>query len=621
MAARIRQLEEALRLSQGHASQSGSGSPSSPSGMYGSILEPSMPEFNALVGNRIHMEMGAEAAQRQQILGMLPDENTARLLLDQFYVTYGWLVQPISRSHLFNVLFKRAYSVPCTASNSEISALCSVFSLATAGELLQQQTSLQDVWHMSAQFHDMSMAALRLDDVLGDASVSTIEAMVLQCCYLYLASESDQIQRAWNYIGVAVRVAQSIGLHHDPKLLDLDDEECQRRRRVFHELIAIETWICMIIERPPSVQGIFFSTEMPYDNQETLGNDPAFFRWKHDFCREGIMPIVNEIISATIPPTYSTILGADKLVRHCAFPAKLQFIDFATSPIEVLLQSQQVFMMQELALMKLHKAEFLRALKEYPDDPFKSHAAYSVQTVIDSAMSLLKRLRTISTDCARLLPRLSCPWEAAIACLSYLDVFLRNYSNEAVVGSVYVEFEMGCKLVMDHADDTSRIAKLIPHVLELRRRVHEMVPHLTESLRRALSERRKSEAANSQAMSLEYPLGPAPDASLTTSLYPFVGTEGEPGPSIVDLGSGEHFVSNAMFNGCPPVGDVHGLFDGAHFGHKLTMFPVMASSVRFEVPSSTAAGSDVSMVVLDGSSDPKSANSQQAYGGHFRASF
>jgi len=31
--------------------------------------------------------------------------------------------------------------------------------------------------------------------------------------------------------------------------------------------------------------------------------------------------------------------------------------------------------------MKLHKAEFLQALEEYPDDPFKSHAAYSVQTM------------------------------------------------------------------------------------------------------------------------------------------------------------------------------------------------------------------------------------------------
>lgn len=36
---------------------------------------------------------------------------------------------------------------------------------------------------------------------------------------------------------------------------------------------------------------------------------------------------------------------------------------------------------------------------------------------IDSASSLLKRLRTISTDCSRLLPRLSCPWEAAISSL------------------------------------------------------------------------------------------------------------------------------------------------------------------------------------------------------------
>jgi hypothetical protein len=81
-------------------------------------------------------------------------------------------------------------------------------------------------------------------------------------------------------------------IDRDPKLLNLDNEECRRRRRLFHELITLETWMvrlestfvefiysyflkCMIIERPPSVQGAFFSTEMPYDTHETLGDDPS----------------------------------------------------------------------------------------------------------------------------------------------------------------------------------------------------------------------------------------------------------------------------------------------------------------------------------------------------------
>lgn len=115
-------------------------------------------------------------------------------------------VQPISQHHLYNILFKRAYSIPCTASNSELSALCSVFSLATAGEALTNP----DSWVTSTQFHEMSMAALRLNDVLADSNVATIEAMALQCCYLYLGSETDQIQRSWNYLGITLRIAHSV---------------------------------------------------------------------------------------------------------------------------------------------------------------------------------------------------------------------------------------------------------------------------------------------------------------------------------------------------------------------------------------------------------------------------
>jgi len=74
------------------------------------------------------------------------------------------------------------------------------------------------------------------------------------------------------------------------------------------------------------------------------------FRWKHDFCREALLPIVNEVTCAVIAPTYSTVLRVDKLCRACTFPSKLQFVDFSGAPLEVLLQSQQLFMMQELGM-------------------------------------------------------------------------------------------------------------------------------------------------------------------------------------------------------------------------------------------------------------------------------
>jgi len=62
----------------------------------------------------------------------------------------------------------------------------------------------------STQFHELSMTALQLNDVLADTDVSTIEAMAFQCFYLYIVSESDQIQRAWNYLGITIRMAYSV---------------------------------------------------------------------------------------------------------------------------------------------------------------------------------------------------------------------------------------------------------------------------------------------------------------------------------------------------------------------------------------------------------------------------
>jgi hypothetical protein len=44
---------------------------------------------------------------------------------------------------------------------------------------------------------------------------------------------------------------------------------------------------------------------------------------------------------------------------------------------------------------------------------------------------------------------------------SYLSLFIRRVISGATVQQIYIEFEMGCKMVADHADDTPRVTKLI----------------------------------------------------------------------------------------------------------------------------------------------------------------
>jgi hypothetical protein len=56
------------------------------------------------------------------------------------------------------------------------------------------------------------MESLQLTDVLAETDLSTIEAMTLQSAYLYLASDSDNIRRSWNYVGITIRMAYGVSL-------------------------------------------------------------------------------------------------------------------------------------------------------------------------------------------------------------------------------------------------------------------------------------------------------------------------------------------------------------------------------------------------------------------------
>jgi hypothetical protein len=76
---------------------------------------------------------------------------------------------------------------------------------------------------------------------------------------------------------------------------------------------------------------------------------PIVFRWKHTFHREVVVPIIKEVSCATSPPDYGTILRLDQLIRSIKFPPTLQYVDFKTAPVELLLQSQQLFLMREIS--------------------------------------------------------------------------------------------------------------------------------------------------------------------------------------------------------------------------------------------------------------------------------
>lgn len=164
MALRIRQLEGSLQAAQ--ASQSSQSSGSSPTTGGHDSSGTCSSELLSLTLSNLPADDQTKMVERINLLRMLPTEDFAVMLIDKYFNDYGWLIRPISRDRVTNVLLGRAYTVPCAATDAQLSALFSIFSMATAGER-QNPTP----WLTSAQLYEASMTALQLNEVLTEVDI------------------------------------------------------------------------------------------------------------------------------------------------------------------------------------------------------------------------------------------------------------------------------------------------------------------------------------------------------------------------------------------------------------------------------------------------------------------
>ncbi|KAG8830449.1 hypothetical protein FRC17_004859 [Serendipita sp. 399] len=510
MSARIRQLEDALHSSRVQSSEAGTPSPSPQASNYDlSILS-----FASVI--RGNSDRTMDSFRRAHILNKLPSVDQARSHIDTFFSNCSWMMSPVSRLYCLNVLFPRCYTVPCTASSPELSALLAIFAVATAGD------GSLGIHQTSSEFYELSLEALQLHDTLNSQDIATVEAMALQSCFLSLLWDGDDLQKAWNYTGMTARLTYAMGLHQDPELQGQDDEECLRRRRLFHEVISLDIWQSILFERPPSVHTSATSTDLPHDTFESLGTDPSFFQWKYQFCQDVLVAILNEVVCAQEPPAYSRVLELDKRARECMAPTNLQFVDVKSGPIELILQAQGLNLLTEVALCRLHKDSFLLALEESPNDPFQHLAGHSVSTILYYTMTQLKRLRVLTAERPEVFPGVKRTWEMVCTSIWYLSTFLKCVKVGPTAERVYMEFELGCKLLNDQADDSERSAKLMHRVAELRQTVLQNAPHLRDGLRNTLSRMKWQNqptgdepvsAPDDFDLALEYPLGTREEGS------------------------------------------------------------------------------------------------------------
>lgn len=178
-----------------------------------------------------------------------------------------------------------------------------------------------------------------------EASTVQVSALLVQCFYLLATSKTD---RCWITLGVAVRLAQALGLHMDfidgkrtPWGYPLPQpQRSEIRRRVWYSLFVLDRLVALQLGRPPAISDGGFSVSLPSNLDDG----------EHDW--EGNVPLVR-----VDRPSYGCyflhVIELSKIIGRV-----LQELNEAQKPIDRL--SQVKHLDDELSLWKSNLPRYLR---------------------------------------------------------------------------------------------------------------------------------------------------------------------------------------------------------------------------------------------------------------------
>lgn len=405
------------------------------------------PTFDELPSSvSFHNVSPATAVQlRAQIESHIPSKEIIRSLVTSYFKYSLSLFQPLTPSGLT----RDCVAPPIDQlSPPQLALLCMVLALAA-----QLDPNPAPHWHSSTTYYALSRAALALEDIHTNTAIETVETIGLQSVFLLRSSHNSVPERAWASLGLAMRCAQAMGLHRDPKRWGVADDLVQRRRRTFYELWTFDILLSACLGRPPSLNRHQVDCEMPLDDAVSLGQNPAFYRWKHQRWATIVLEVTVSALSSLQPPSYSTIISLDKQLRSSPLPDKLsgaadpcRVVDRALYPqISVRWQEHAVHLHNTYTLLVLHRPFFARALLESPEDIFKHRFLRSVMTVHDSAKSIINHFIWVSKNEPESL-RAILFWRLTILCsLVSLGALIIKAPNSTLATNCLPDLDQGCK--------------------------------------------------------------------------------------------------------------------------------------------------------------------------------
>ncbi|KAH9888914.1 fungal-specific transcription factor domain-containing protein [Cubamyces lactineus] len=425
----------------------------------------------------------------------LPGVDEAAELRRIYFQHAAWMYNPVSQAQLNESAFHIFYN-PNKAPDMEDPLLSHQLSLLymvlAIGSLMDTSRPAYNV--EAEKYHHLARAALFQSPIFEEPTLTAVQSLYLMAFYLFLSERHGSgVGSRWAFMGLAVKLGVSMGLHRDAGKWHISNDEVQRRRESFWELYSYDLLQSYTLGRPPSFTLAHIDCKKPYTedpcNEDTCtltadilypcAHRPTVHWWKHRFTSECMNLVYDQAFGAKTP-TYSTVLQLDRKLRGFAVPASLQIAGFGNSEsrggsyyesVPLILQRHLVLAIRESNLLYMHRGFFARAISDHPKDPLGSPYGGSFIAAYRSAGSLVALVRNIHSQLKELTERMWFLWTHLFSCSIILGSIVTRCPSMSLAPSALVQLDSACELfkktaVGFHAE------KVLGIMMRLREKAH-----------------------------------------------------------------------------------------------------------------------------------------------------
>ncbi|KAG9017106.1 hypothetical protein FRB90_001710 [Tulasnella sp. 427] len=416
---------------------------------------------------------------KYQLRTFLPPVEAAWHLAQSYLANAAWMYNPLNRQTFWNDVFSPIYDMAHAAPITS-HALSVAFGVLALGALVDLDRAPYDP--EAEKYHFLSRAALAIESCLENTTIQAIQSLILMAYFNQMTDKKTGPALTWSMNGLAMKLAQSIGLHRDWEKWGLPMHEVAIRRTVMWECICFDSWSAFGFGRPPSQAMNFVDCKQTPDPQITDDPCASFDPLKYRFT-EILLDVINASFGAT-PPTYDQILKLDRELRDYYIPPSFQVAGInedgkprpqlpSNPPLSLALQSHAVAMLRENALLYMHRSFFAKALSEHPDDPFKSRYAASVLACHRSACAIIILVRKLHYVEPRIVLRFWYFWVHSFTASVVLASIVTKTPHSNLAPSSMAHVDLACDLFKQVAAG-SRPSTTLPILLKLRQKAHDV---------------------------------------------------------------------------------------------------------------------------------------------------